>query len=120
MQGHFQLGLLYVKLKEWPQAIESYQKAVALDPESPDTFFNLGYVYARVKDYPKAEEMYGRVVDLAPSYLDQALFNLAIVQAKLGKREQSIHNLEEAIVLNPKNNQAREYLQRLKEKQGEA
>lgn len=120
VQGYFQLGLLYVKLKEWPQAIESYQKAVDLDPESPDTFFNLGYVYARVKDYPKAEEMYGRVVDLAPSYLDQALFNLAIVQVKLGKREQSIHNLEEAIVLNPKNNQAREYLQRLKEKQGEA
>jgi len=114
IEAHFQLGLLYDKLKEWPKAIESYQKVAELDPQFPGAYFNLGYVYARTKDYQRAEEMYGRVVELAPSYLDEAYFNLAVVQEKLGKKEQGMHNLEESIALNPENDQAKEYLQRLK------
>ena len=86
IQGHFQLGLVYMKLGDYPKAIETYNKVAELDPQFPDTFFNLGYIYAKKKDYPKAEEMYGRVVKLAPAYLDEALFNLGMVQEKQGKR----------------------------------
>ena len=118
VQGNFQLGLLYVKMKDYPKAIETYQRVAELDPQFPDTFFNLGYVYAVAKDYPKAEAMYERVVELAPSYLDEALFNLAIVQEKQGKREPCIKNLERALDVNPKNQLAKQYLQKLKEKSG--
>jgi len=118
VQGHFQLGLLYVREKDYPNAIDTYQKAAELDPQSPETFFNLGYVYAIMKDYSKAKETYGRVVELAPSFLDEALFNLAVVQEKLGKRDMSINYLEQAIRVNPKNRLAKKYLQHLNLKSG--
>ena len=58
--------------------------------------------------------MYHRVIKLSPPYLDQVLFNLAIVQAKQGKKDQSIASLEKALVMNPNNKDAKNYLQRLR------
>ncbi len=115
-QVHFELGLAYMKLKDPSKAIEAYQKATELNPQFPDAYFNLGYVYAMDKNYSKAEEMYGQVVKLAPPYLDEALFNLGMVQAKQGKRQQSIENLERALEVNPQNEMARKYLDNLKKK----
>lgn len=116
VQANFQLGLVYVKLKEYLKAIETYQKVTKLDPRFPDAYFNLGYAFAVTKDYTRAEESYGRVVQLSPAYLDEALFNLAIVQEKLGKRVEALSNLEKAVKINPNNKQARNALKHLKGK----
>jgi TolA-binding protein len=115
-RGFFELGVVYMKLKDHPKAIEAYQKSGELDPSAPDTFFNLGYLYAVKKDYSKAEETYERVVKLAPSYLDEALFNLGMVQEKQGKRKESIENLERALSINPNNEVAKKLLVKLKGK----
>jgi tetratricopeptide (TPR) repeat protein len=114
VQMQFQLGLAYVKLKEYPSAIEIYQKVAELDPQFPDIYFNLGYAYAMNKEYPKAEEMYSRVVGLSPPYLDEAFFNLAMVQEKQGKKKESVANLEKALAVNPKNMLAKEQFDKLK------
>jgi Tfp pilus assembly protein PilF len=53
-------------------------------------------------------------VKLAPPYLDEALFNLAMVQEKQGKRKQSIDNLERALSVNPNNEMAKKLLDKLK------
>ena len=113
IQAYFQLGVVYVKLKRFPEAIDSYQKVTALDSEFPDAFFNLGYVYAITKDYARAEAMYSRVVELEPSYQDEALFNLAMVQLKQGKRDQCLENLKKASTVNPENKEIKDYLQKL-------
>ena len=115
-KAHFQLGVAFMKLKEYPKAIEAYQKSGELNPNFPDTFFNLGYLYAMGKDFDKAEEMYHRVVNLKPTYLDEALFNLGVVQEKLGKTKQSIESLEQALSINPKNEMAKKLLDKLKSK----
>ena len=86
VKANFQLGLLYVKQKDYPKAIETYNKVAELDPLFPDTFFNLGYVYAMKKEYAKAENMYGRVIALNPAFVDEVFFNMAVIQDKLGKR----------------------------------
>ena len=116
VQGHFRLGMVYMKLKDYKNAIEMLKKASELDPQFPDAYFNLGYVYAINKKYPKAEEMYEQVVKLSPLYLDEALFNLGIVQAKQGKKKQGAENIERAIKVNPKNEVAKEYLQKMRKK----
>jgi tetratricopeptide (TPR) repeat protein len=90
------------------------QKAVELDPRSADAYFNLGYVYAVSKNYLKAEEMYSQTVKLSPPYLDEALFNLALVQEKQGKNKQSMKSLERAIKINPQNEMAQKLLKKLK------
>ncbi len=115
-EGYFRLGLTYVKLKDYPNAIDTYGKVAAMDPEFPDIYFNLGFAYAMNKDYPKAEEMYDKVVKLAPRYIDEALFNLALVQEKQAKSDEAIANLEKAVVANPKNSVIKQNLERLRKK----
>ncbi len=113
VRAHFQLGLVLTAQKNYAAAIESYQKAIILNPDFPDTFFNLGFIYAVSKNFAKAEEMYGRTVELKPDYLDEALFNLALVQSKQNKKEQSLANLNRALTVNPKNQSVRNYLKKL-------
>lgn len=112
-QAYFQLGLTYTALKNSPGAIEAYQKSIELDPNFPEAYFNLGYIYAMDKNYSQAEKNYEQVVKMAPPYLDEALFNLALVQEKQGKRKESIGNLKRALQVNPKNEIAQRFLNKL-------
>ncbi|MEA3548051.1 MAG: protein kinase [Thermodesulfobacteriota bacterium] len=118
-QAHFQLGTLFMKQKDYARAIESYENVIELNPKFADTFFNLGFIYAVSKDYARAEEMFSRVVDLGPDYLDEALFNLALVQNKQGKKDESMANLERAVSINPENELAQNYLKKMQEAAGE-
>jgi len=110
-----QIGYFYVSQNDYPPAIEAYQKVAELDPGLPDSFFNLGYIYAVTENYSKAEEMYSRVVDLAPGFLDEALFNLAMVQYQLGERVKCVQSLKQAVEINPANESAATYLKQIME-----
>ena len=115
-EAFYNLGKLYTSKKEYAQAIQSYDKAIDLAPSSPDAFFNLGFIYYGRKDYPKAEALFLKVTELQPTYLDEAYFNLAVVQNLQGKKEESIGNLERALEVNPNNERAKKYLLRLTSK----
>jgi serine/threonine protein kinase/TolA-binding protein len=113
VSAYTQLGLVYLRQKDFGNAARSYETVIQLGEKSADTFFNLGYVYAVQEDYAKAENMYAQVVQMDPPFLDEALFNLAMVQDRLGKRNQSVKNLRLAVQTNPKNTQAKHYLNSL-------
>jgi tetratricopeptide (TPR) repeat protein len=113
VRAHFQLGMALTRQKDYAAAIVSYQRAIELDPQFPDTFFNLGFLYAASKNYVGAVEMYTRTVALQPDYLDEALFNLALAQSKQDKKEQSLANLKKALLVNPDNKTAHNYLKQL-------
>jgi serine/threonine protein kinase len=113
-KAHYYLGKLYTSAEDYPKAIQAYDKVIELDPQFTDAFFNLGFLYHSSSNYGKAEEMFGRVVELAPSYLDEAYTNLAVVQNLQGKHKESIRNLERAIEVNPNNERAKKYLNRLR------
>jgi tetratricopeptide (TPR) repeat protein len=119
ISGLSNLGFIYMGRKNYPQAIETYLKVADLAPHLPDTFFNLGYVYAVSKDYRQAKLMYRRVVELNPEFTDEALFNLAVVNEKLGEHKQCLINLEQAVALNPGNESAKKYLHQMKKKTGD-
>ncbi|MGD9410913.1 MAG: protein kinase [Desulfobacterales bacterium] len=109
------LGFIYLGDKNYPQAIETYQKVVELEPQLPNALFNLGYIYAVTEDYIRAREMYGRVVQMEPDFLDEALFNLAMVQKQLGEHGQCLKSLKQAVEINPDNAQAAAYLNQISE-----
>lgn len=109
------LGYIYVRENDYPHAIDCYQKVAELEPLLPDTFFNLGYIYAITADYAQAKEMYTRVVKLEPDFLDEALFNLAMVQEQLGERSQCVKSLKQAIAINPANTSAAAFLKQITE-----
>ncbi len=116
--GHLLLGRYYTHEKAYQKAIASYENAVNIKPDIPKAYFNLGFIYAAVKDFKKAEQMYQRVVEMSPDFLDEAFFNLAMVQKKLGKTNDSIDNLQQAVAANPDNRSAKKYLERMKKKSG--
>ncbi|OPX40800.1 MAG: hypothetical protein B1H13_05490 [Desulfobacteraceae bacterium 4484_190.3] len=110
VKARSRLGILYVQQKKYDKAIEQYKTVSQLDPARTDAFFNLGYLYAVKKNYADAEKMYKRVVELKPDYLDEALFNLAMVQRHLGNEDACIANLEKALEINPGNARVKKYL----------
>ena len=109
------LGFIYVGENDYAQAIDCYRKAAELKPLLPNTYFNLGYIYATTEDYVQAKKMYKQVINLEPDFLDEALFNLALVQDQLGERNQCIENLKRAIEINPANTSAAELLKQIME-----
>ena len=113
-EAFYNLGKLYTSKKEYAKAIQAYDKAIDLDPSSPHAFFNLGFLYYGRKDYSKAEALFLKVTELQPAYLDEAYFNLAVVQNLQGKKKESIGNLERALEVNPNNDRAKKYLLRLR------
>ena len=119
ISGLSDLGYIYMGQQNYPKAIETFLKVAGLAPQRPDIFFNLGYVYTVTKQYPQAKEMYRRVVELNPKFTDEALFNLAVINEKLGEHTKCIKNLEQAVAFNPGNESAKKYLRRLKKKTGE-
>lgn len=116
VRARFELGSLYLARHDYSKAIQTYRNVIERDPQFHRAMFNLAYAYAAKKDYNKAEQMYHRVIELSPPYEDEALFNLAIVQAKQGKTNQGIASLEKALIMNPNNKDAKNYLQKLKER----
>jgi len=107
------LGKFHTQQKDYGKALEAYQKAADLNPNLPGLFFNLGFLYAAVDDYALAESSFARAIELSPPYLDQALFNLAVVQDKQGKRDASLQSLRKAMEINPENQKVRDLLERI-------
>ena len=119
ISGLSNLGYIYMHRKNYPKAIKTYLKVTDLAPSLPDTFFNLGYVYAVTANYQQAKKMYRRVVALKPAFADEALFNLAVINDKLGERQECLKHLEEAVAINPNNQSAQKYLRQIKKKSGD-
>jgi tetratricopeptide (TPR) repeat protein len=42
VQGHYNLGMTFRAMGEYPQAIAAYQKAILLDPNYAEAYQNLG------------------------------------------------------------------------------
>jgi tetratricopeptide (TPR) repeat protein len=112
VQSYFQLGMIFLNQEDYATAAENFEKVIEINPKLPDAFFNLGFIHAHLKEYVKAEEMYAQVVELNPSYLDEALFNLALIQSKLGKKDESFTNAKKAVEINPQNELAQNYLRK--------
>ncbi len=53
---------------------------------------------------------------LTPPYLDEALFNLGMVQERQGKNKESMENLERALLVNPHNEMAKKLLDKVRNK----
>ena len=113
-RAYLALGKFRTRAKAYAQAIDAYRNAIRLDPSISDALFNLGYIYATTGRLEDAESAFSGAIRLKPPYMGKTLFNIAVVQQKLGKKEQSLANLEKAVALMPQNKKALAYLNRLK------
>ncbi len=93
------LGAIYRKQKNFPAAVDVYQKAIALDAESPYPHFGIGIVYAEQGQFDQAEAEYRKAVSLKPNYAD-VYINLGALFAAEGKYADAATNYEKALSYN--------------------
>lgn len=85
--------------KDFEGALEDYEKAIEIKPNSIGIYTNLGVLYMQQKNYDKAEETLTKAMKIAPN--DAGLMNnLASVYIKKGKYKLAINHLDKILDIN--------------------
>jgi len=82
------MGISYDEKEEYDKAIESYQKAVNINPRDDEAYNNMGIAYGEKKDYDKAIESYKKAIDINPKNLYKE--NLDYLENKIKVEEKRI------------------------------
>lgn len=111
---HYSLGgKMLFKRGLYQEAVEEFQKTLALQPNFAPAYNYLGRSFAILEDYNRAEEYFQRVIQLTPS-LDEGYMNLGLLYELQGQRLKAVSYLSQALSLNPQNTKAKNHLQALK------
>lgn len=101
-QAHANLGLIYMSLRQLPEADASLTHAIALNPSAADTYTNLGNVRRDQNRNEEAEICYRRAIALDPKQ-GVAHANLGIVLLERGIFREAEASLRTALALEPNN-----------------
>jgi serine/threonine-protein kinase len=108
-----QLGRFLTLRKDYPAAIQYYQNALRINTEAPEAYFNLGYIYLSQGAYDTARKNYESCLALSPSFKDEVITNLGIIEMKKKNTTRARQLFKEALDLNPNNSIAKNYLTNL-------
>src|SRR5258707_10670348 len=98
--------------KFWDQAISSYRKALALEPNDPDTHYNLALTLKYKGDAKQAVEEFEAALRLKPKWAD-AHYGLGATWYDLGDQAAALKELRTAIDLDQANAGAHGLLARI-------
>ncbi len=112
-----QIGRFFTMKKDYPQAIQHYQRALQVNDQAADVHFNLGFIYLAQGAYDSAKASYENCLALSPQYKDEVLTNLGIVEIKKKNYDRARQLLREALDLNPNNSIAKNQLANLNKMQ---
>jgi len=84
----------------WEDAIEAYEKVVAVDPEYAAAWNNLGLLHHRMGHYAEAQDAYEAALRTDP-ICAEAAYNLGSLFEDLGELPASIRHYRRAIELSP-------------------
>jgi len=94
------LGEIYRALRRIPEAIETYRKAIELNPEMPDAHTHLGTLLESSGQDDEALESYRRALAIDPNYAE-AHAHLGLALERRGQLEPAQAALEKAVQLAP-------------------
>jgi len=57
VEPHYQLGMLYMQMRQWIDAQGEFESVLRLDPQHAATFYQLSRTYRRTGDAEKAQQM---------------------------------------------------------------
>ncbi|MBI3654320.1 MAG: tetratricopeptide repeat protein [Acidobacteria bacterium] len=80
------IGALYLKQKQYPEALNHLQPAAEVAPRDTDVLFNLGYAYYLTKEYAKAAGTLRQEIERRPDD-GEAYYVLSKALAALGDRD---------------------------------
>lgn len=95
-QIFYNLGVVYLHLEEFYNAIECLQKAIALDPQYTSAYTNLGIGYKKIKEYTKAINALLKALEKRGDDPD-ILYNMANTFASLEEYDKSLEYFDKVL-----------------------
>lgn len=107
-------GNKHYQLKAWEASVESYLNVLREHPGEHIALFNLGNAYYRNNQADKALTQYERIIrsNASPAIKAKAYYNQGVLLGKQNRLEESIEAYKQTLKLDPKDEEARENLQR--------
>ncbi|MGP0089283.1 MAG: tetratricopeptide repeat protein [Xanthobacteraceae bacterium] len=94
------LGLAFQELQNFAQALESYDRALALRPNYAEALFNRGLTLQKLKRLDEALVSYDGALAVRPNYAE-ALCNRGVTLAELQRFEAALESYERALAVRP-------------------
>ena len=99
-EAHFNLGCLYSKLGDAPQALRQYQESIRLKPDNVFAINNLASIYRILGRHGEAIEEYSRALKINP-HDARVHFNLGAILLSQRQPETAATHFEDALRINP-------------------
>src|SRR5262249_13557081 len=93
----YNMGLLYLKLRDRREAEASFRAALELAPQAPEIHTAFGFLRAEERRPGEAEKFYRRAIELDPQFLP-ARHNLALLLSGMPERRSEAISLWSDIV----------------------
>lgn len=100
VEGWFNCGLVYHKVRQLDDALASYQEAARIAPNNPKTWCNLSSVWFDRGNFEEAEQSSRKALELKPDYA-RAWDNLASALSALNRLPEAAEACQQAIHLQP-------------------
>lgn len=105
----YQLGRSYQEQKNYPAAIDAYEKALTIDPDAAEVYNGMGVVYSLQGEHELAVQLIKEAIRLSPM-ASHLYNNLGYAYLEFGDVSRAADAFERALALNPENLHARQNL----------
>jgi len=101
-RSYNELGVVYLKEKNFPDAINCFKQAIEIDKGNAVFYNNLGLAYHRQGKYKKAISEFKKSIALDPKP-SRRYINLGLAYMKLGNFQKAKENFDRALKIDPDN-----------------
>ncbi len=113
--SYFSRGNAYLKKGQRDQAISDFEKAIAIDPDSPRAYGSVGVVYYSMGRYDLAIDDLTRAIELSGSQVAPIDFlRRGVAYEASGERDKAIADYQAALRLDPNDQESSKGLKRLR------
>jgi len=102
VESYNNMGVMFNNEGKPQKAIESFKKALAINPDLEELYNNMGYSYYLIGQHSKAIAAFEKSMAMNPNYINP-LYNLARIYMDNRMDDQAIELLKKALVLEPEN-----------------
>jgi len=115
---HFNMGSIYIKVKNYENAKKEFLSVIKIEPENTDAIFNLGRIYKILKEFENAEKSFKKFIELKPEDVSPHI-ELGELYAEMKDYESAIKEFQTVLKVKPGNLFSRIYLGRIYMEKGD-